>query len=291
MRTNLLAFKHARYPSNVLTGLRPLNDKQRNKDTEEPMAFKTCKTIAASLALMMATASVPSSAFALDDKQKQEIGAFIKEYLIANPEILLDVQTALKTKQEQEQLSQAKAAITDNKEAIFQSVHDVTLGNPEGDVTIVEFYDYNCGYCKRALIDMDAILEKDKNVRFVLKELPILGPESLAAHKVSAAFRLVAPEKYGQFHRALLGGEDRATEETAVAVAVKLGVNEADLRARMENEPHDDAVKEAYTLANALGISGTPSYVIGDEAVFGAVGAQDLETKIANMRKCGSTAC
>jgi protein-disulfide isomerase len=138
---------------------------------------------------------------------------------------------------------------------------------------------------------MDDILAKDKNVRFVLKELPILGPDSLAAHKVSAAFRLVAPEKYGDFHRALLGGEDRATEETALAVAAKLGVSEKDLRAKMEKEPHDAAVREAYSLANDLGITGTPSYVIGNEAVFGAVGAEEIEGKVANMRECGKTAC
>ncbi|WEZ83742.1 DsbA family protein [Rhizobium sp. 32-5/1] len=255
------------------------------------MAFNIRKIIAGSLVLLTAATAIPSLASALDDKQKQEIGAFIKEYLVANPEILLEAQKALKAKQEQAQLEQAKAAITDNKDAIFQSVHDVTLGNPKGDVTIVEFYDYNCGYCKRALTDMDALLEKDKNVRFVLKELPILGPDSLAAHKVSAAFRLVAPEKYGEFHRALLGNEDRATEESAIAVAEELGVKEADLRAKMVDASNDEGVKEAYTLANTLGITGTPSYVIGNEAVFGAVGVEDLEAKVNNMRSCGSTIC
>lgn len=139
-------------------------------------------------------------------------------------------------------------------------------------MTIVEFFDYNCGYCKRAMSDMDDILAKDKNVRFVLKELPILGPDSLAAHKVSAAFRVIAPEKYGDFHRALLGAEERATEETAIAVAAKLGVTEAQLREKMDDGPYDASVREAYTLANELGITGTPSYVVGNEAVFGAVG-------------------
>ncbi|CAN7429926.1 DsbA family protein [Pararhizobium sp. LjRoot235] len=255
------------------------------------MAFNARKTIAATLILLLATAALPQGAHALDDKQKQEIGAFIKEYLVANPEILLEAQQALKKKQADEQLQQAEATINDNEKAIFQSKYDVTLGNPNGDVTIVEFYDYNCGYCKRALSDMDAILEKDKNVRFVLKELPILGPDSMAAHKVSAAFRDIAPEKYGDFHRALLGGEERATEETAIAVAGKLGVAEADLRKKMDANTQDEGVKEAYTLANSLGITGTPSYVVGREAVFGAVGAEELETKVANVRACGKTAC
>lgn len=255
------------------------------------MNFSTKMIAAGALAAFMAGVSLPQSALALDQKQKDEFGAFIKEYLLANPEIMLEVQEALATKQRAKQQEAAEGAIAENKQAIFNSKYDMVLGNPDGDVTVVEFYDYNCGYCKRALTDMEDILAKDKNVRFVLKELPILGPDSLAAHKVSAAFRLVAPEKYGEFHRALLGSEDRATEETAIAVAGTLGVTEKQLRAKMEKEPHDAAVREAYTLANDLGITGTPSYVIGNEAVFGAVGAEEISTKVANMRSCGKTAC
>ncbi|NVP54588.1 DsbA family protein [Mycoplana rhizolycopersici] len=248
------------------------------------------KKLAAALALAGAL-TLPFQAHAFDAKQKEEIGAIVKEYLLANPEILMDVQEALQQKQMQAQQQQASAAITDNQKAIFNAAEDISLGNPDGDVTIVEFFDYNCGYCKRALSDMDAMLEADKNVRFVLKELPILGPDSLAAHKVSAAFRDLAPEKYGEFHRALLSGEDRATEETAIALAAKLGVSEADIRKQMEVKPHDDAVRNAYSLAQSLGITGTPSYVIANEAVFGAVGIDELREKVANVRSCGKAAC
>ena len=252
------------------------------------MTFKT--KLAATVALSIAVAA-PLPALALDDAQKKEIGDFIKEYLVENPEILLDVQEALQRKQQEEQQAKAGQAITDNEKAIFTSDYDIALGNPQGDVTIVEFFDYNCGYCKRALSDMDDILTEDKNVRFVLKELPILGPDSLAAHKVSAAVRDLAPEKYGEFHRALLGGEGRATEESAIALAGTLGVPEADIRKTMADKPHDDAVRQAYSLANDLGITGTPSYVIAQETVFGAVGADDLREKIANVRACGKASC
>lgn len=255
------------------------------------MAFRARTIIAATLTFLTATAALPPIANALDDKQKDEIGAFVREYLIANPDILVEVQQALKAKQAAEQEAQAQTAIEENKAAIFESKFDVTLGNPKGDVTIVEFYDYNCGYCKRALADMETILEKDKNVRFILKELPILGPDSMAAHKVSAAFRDLAPEKYGDYHRQLLGGEERATEETAIAVAATLGVKEEDLRKQMATDNGEDAVKESYSLANALGITGTPSYVVGNEAVFGAVGAEELETKVTNIRTCGKATC
>ena len=252
------------------------------------MTFKT--KLAAIVALALAVAA-PLPALALDDAQKKEIGEFIKEYLVENPEILLDVQEALQKKQQEEQQAKAQAAITDNETSIFTSPYDVALGNPNGDVTIVEFFDYNCGYCKRALIDMDEILKEDKKVRFVLKELPILGPDSLAAHKVSAAVRDLAPEKYGEFHRTLLGSEGRATEESAIAIAAGMGLSEADIRKTMADKPHDEAVREAYSLANDLGITGTPSYVIAQETVFGAVGADDLREKIANVRACGKTSC
>ena len=170
---------------------------------------------------------------------------------------------------------------------LFRSV----LGNPDGDVTVVEFYDYNCGFCKRAMIDMVGLLEKDPNVRFVLKEFPILGPESLAAHRVAMSLRKLAPEQYSEFHMKLLGGDVRATEEHAIEVATSLGVDEAALKAGMDDPAIDASIRQTYELANALGISGTPSFVIGDEAVFGAVGEEALLSRIANMRQCASTTC
>lgn len=248
------------------------------------------KHIAAALTLCVAT-TLPFSAHALDDKQKEEFGAFIKEYLIANPEIMLDVQNALEAKQEQARQDKATAAISDNKDEIFNSSSDLALGNPDGDVTIVEFFDYNCGYCKRALSDMDKVISSDSNVRFVLKELPILGPDSVAAHKVSDAFRKLAPEKYAEFHRTLLGSQGRATEDSAIAVATSLGVSEADIRAQMASNPNDQSVRETYQLASNLGITGTPSYVVGDEALFGALGAELLEQKVKDVRQCGGGGC
>jgi len=252
------------------------------------MTFRTSLAACAALGIALAA---PLPALAFDDAQKKEFGDFIREYLLENPEILIDMQDALQRKQQQAQQVKAVRAITDNETAIFSSDYDIALGNPDGDVTVVEFFDYNCGYCRRALSDMDAIIASDRNVRFVLKELPILGPDSLAAHKVSAAVRDLAPEKYGDFHRAMLGSDSRATEESAIALAVELGLTEADIRRTMAEKPHDDAVREAYSLANDLGITGTPSYVIARETVFGAVGADDLEAKIANVRSCGKATC
>lgn len=254
------------------------------------MTFQTRKGLLAALIIGMSTA-LPLPAAALDDAQKQEFGAFIREYLLANPEIIDEMSQALEIKKEAESRVMAQAAISSNKDAIFNAPEDIVLGNPDGDVTVVEFFDYNCGFCKRAMTDMVNLLDKDPKVRFVLKEFPILGPDSLAAHRVAMSFRKLAPEKYREFHIKLLSGDVRATEAHALDVGTSLSVDPAALKAGMDDPAIDQSIRQTYELANALGISGTPSFVIGNEAVFGAVGEETLLAKIANMRQCESTVC
>jgi len=216
---------------------------------------------------------------------RAQIESIVREYLLANPEILVEVQSALEQKMQAEQAAASQQVISEAADQIFDSAHDGIIGNPEGDVTIVEFFDYNCGYCKRALSDMEALVANDKNLRFVLKEFPILGPDSHAAHIVSMAFRKLAPEKYGDYHRRLLGGQGRANEETAIKIALELGVDEAALRQEMKNPEIEQVFRETYELANRLQITGTPSYVVGKEVVFGAMGQDHLSEKIAAVRQ------
>ncbi len=245
--------------------------------------------MATAIAFAIGIPAVP--AYALDDTEKEELGAFIREYLIANPEILFEVQEALQVKQEQEQREQARTYIAGASEAIFQSPHDLVLGNPEGSVTIVEFFDYNCGFCKRAMRDMQEMIAVDPDVRFVLKEFPILGDDSVAAHRVSMALQRIAPEHATEFHMELLGTRGRADGDRAIELAVEMGVNEAELRKAMEDPAISEIITQNYQIADSLGISGTPSYVVGDEAVFGAVGVGPLTAKVENMRTCASATC
>ncbi len=212
---------------------------------------------------------------------RAEVEAIVRDYLLRNPEVLLEVQEALEAKQKEEQRLASLGVIKDNSAEIFNSTFDGIVGNPDGKVTIVEFYDYNCGFCKRAIEDMRALTAADPDLRFVLKEFPILSPDSQKASVVSMAFHLMMPEKYGEFHSALLGGEGRATEEAAIKVALSLGADEAALRARMQDPAIIDALSKTYDLANKLAITGTPSYVVGDEVVFGALGQDVLAEKIA----------
>lgn len=249
------------------------------------------KLLTATVLSAFALSTTAMSANAFDDAQKKEIGEIVKQYLIENPEVMVEVQQALQKKQEEARLAQAKTAVEQNREEIFNAPTDYVMGNPNGKITIVEFYDYNCGYCKRAIGDMDAIIKNNSEVRFVLKDFPILGPDSLAAHKVADAFRRIAPDKYGKFHRELLGGDVRADEARAIEVAASLGVKEDALRKKMAENVDDAGVQQAYKLASQLGISGTPSYILGDEAIYGAIGADAINEKVANVAQCGKTTC
>lgn len=228
--------------------------------------------------LIGSTPTAPKAA--LDRQQVEEI---VRDYLVSNPEILGDMQVALEDRERGAQEAMQKETIASAADQIFNAAYDGVVGNPEGSVTIVEFFDYNCGYCKRAHEDMEALVKSDPDLRFVLKEFPILGPDSQKAHVVSMAFRTLAPEKYGDFHRALLMGA-RADEAGAVRAAVSLGVDEAALREEMKNPAIMQAFSQTYDLATRLSISGTPSYVVGNEVVFGALGRMVLAEKVDAAR-------
>ena len=219
------------------------------------------------------------------------IEAIVRNYLITNPEVMIEVQAALESKQEEAQKATQLATIDSARDDIFNGGWDGTLGNPDGKITLVEFFDYNCGYCKRAVADLDALIDGDPDLRVVMKEFPILGPDSQKAHLVSMAFRTLQPEKWPDFHHGLMTGAGRADEAAAIEMAVSLGADEAALRKEMENPKIAQAFNATYELANKLSITGTPSYVVGNEVVFGALGAAVLEEKVATAREaCGPEA-
>ncbi|MVA99053.1 thioredoxin domain-containing protein [Nitratireductor sp. CAU 1489] len=222
---------------------------------------------------------------------RAEVEEIIRSYLLENPELLLEVQQALETKQQDEQRIAQVEIIDAMSDEIFNSAYDGIFGNPAGKYTLVEFFDYNCGYCKRAMADMEALTADDPDIRFVLKEFPILGPDSQRAHVVSMALRALLPEKYAEFHAKLLGGAARATEERAINIALALGADEAKLREEMKNPAIVEAFARTYDLANKLQITGTPSYVVGKEVVFGALGRQVLAEKVDALRACETATC
>lgn len=224
---------------------------------------------------------------------KAAIEGIVRDYLLANPEILEEMQASLDEKRKEDQRTAQVETIQSNKDEIFNASYDGVVGNPAGKLTIVEFYDYNCGFCKRALEDMQALTKENPDLRFVLKEFPILGPDSQKAHVVASAFQRLMPEKFGTFHDQLLGSQGRAGEASAMKLALELGADEAKLREEMKSEEILENFSKTYDLANKLQITGTPSYVIGNEVVFGALGKDVLNEKIAAARAscAASTAC
>lgn len=238
-----------------------------------------------------AAALVPSPALSLTETEKSDIETVVRDYLIHNPEVLLEALDSLERKRAVEDAAATKSAIAASRDALTSSPTGTVLGNPEGDVTVTEFFDYNCGYCKRALGDMEELLGSDPKLRFVLKEIPVLGADSTAASRVSLAVRHVAPERYGEFHKAFLAHKGVANEDSAFGVVDDLGLAESDVRAAMTLPEVDAAIAEAAQLAGLLKINGTPSYIVADELVPGAIGREGLAQKIANVRACASASC
>ena len=224
-------------------------------------------------------------------EEKAAIETIIRDYLIANPEVLIEAMDALQTKQAHAQREARADVIAKAGDVLTDAPEGMVLGNPNGDVTVVEFFDYNCGYCRQALEDMNALIEADNNVRFVLKEFPILGPQSIEASRVSLAFRDLAPQKYPEFHRALLARRSMADKASALEVAGDLGVEPDAIEAKMNDTGHIQELQAIQDLAANLQINGTPSYVIGGEVIQARVGIDGLKQAVENMRECGKADC
>ena len=225
----------------------------------------------------------PISSYAEPALDKAAVEKIVREYLLENPEIMLEVQEALGRKQAEQLAEQQTQTIRDQAALLFDSPYQIVMGNPEAKTTVVEFFDYNCGFCQRAMADMERILETDgDNVRFILKEFPVLGEASFEASQVSLAFSRILPEKYPQFHVELLGLEGLKDREAALQLAESMGANRDQVVAEMENPEILQAIRDVYEVANGLGITGTPSYVTGNEVVFGAVGYAQLKETLEN---------
>lgn len=248
-------------------------------------------TLALGLAagLLLGAAHTPASA--LDDSQRKEFESVIRDYLVNNPEVIQEAIMVLQQRQAAAAAKQREAAVAELKPRIYDTTRGVVVGNPQGDVTLVEFFDYNCGYCKRALGDMVDLIKGDPKLKVILKEFPVLGPGSVEAARVAVAVRLTAPDKYFDFHKKLLGERGQANKDKAIEAAVAAGVDKAALEKALDNPEVNATLQDDLQLAEALGIDGTPSYVLGDQVVVGAVGHDQLKDAIASVRKCGKTQC
>jgi protein-disulfide isomerase len=244
-------------------------------------------TLFAAAIMLALPAATPTQAQTFSADQRQEIEGILKNYLLQHPEVMQDVMAELEKRQKTAEAEKNRAAVADNNATIFSSPHQVVLGNPQGNVTMVEFFDYNCGYCKHALSDMLTLLKTDPNLKFVLKEFPVLGEGSVEAAHVAVAARMqdVTGKKYIEFHQKLLGGRGPADKARALAAAKEAGFDMARIEKDMASDEVKKTIDENLKLAELIGVNGTPSYVVGDEVVVGAVGLDALKEKIAAERK------
>ncbi len=242
--------------------------------------------------------AVPPSAFAqaaapaagpFSADQVKALHGIIKDYLLANPEILAEVSQAFERKQAAEQQERAEQFLASNKAEVFNSSADFVLGNPKGDITIVEFFDYNCGWCKRAVDDLVKVTKADPRVRVVLKEYPIFGgPPSVTAAR--AAMASIKQNKYWEFHTALMR-EKQVTEQNVYTIAQRVGLDVGRLKADMADKRIEDTIRKNIELGQGLGMEGTPAFLIDSRINVGYVPADGMMKLVAEIRKAGCKMC
>ena len=240
---------------------------------------------AAALAAVLAAPAAQAQSFS--DTQRTDIERIVRDYLVAHPEVLQEAMAELEKRQTAAETAKQQAGVKEHKEVLFNSPHQVTIGNQQGDVTMVEFFDYNCGYCKRAMADMLELMKNDPNLRVVLKEYPVLGPGSIEAARVAVAVRMQdkTGKKYLEFHQKLLTGRGQADKARALSVAKEIGLDVARIEKDMTSDEVRNTLQENMRVADALGLNGTPSYVIGPNVVVGALGYDVLKEKVDTARR------
>jgi protein-disulfide isomerase len=219
------------------------------------------------------------------------LNPMIEDYLMGDPRILQRLSEKLETEIRTAEAAAAKQAIASMHEAIYDDPDHVVLGNPGGDVTLVEMFDYNCGYCRSALPDLATLIAEDPGLKVVLKEFPILSKDSVDAARVAVLVSQQPGADYWAFHQALFSSRGAVTGQTALDAARGLGLNPVLLELDLESEEVTRIIQKSYDIARALNVSGTPTYIIGDEIIPGAIGLEELRLRIANMRECGATFC
>jgi protein-disulfide isomerase len=258
-------------------------------------ALRSILIACAAAATGLAGLCLPAAAAEFSPGQTSEIEKIVKDYLIKNPEILRDAMAALERKQKEEEAASREKIVSDNATLLFNSANQANVGNAKGKITIVEFFDYNCGYCKRTVDDMAKLMKNEPDLRVVLKDFPVLGPGSVEAAKIASALRnQFKGDKFWDYHQRLFAmphPREGVGKAQALAVAKELGADMDRLEKDAEALDTRKGIEETMQLADSLSLNGTPSFVVGSEVVVGAVGYEELKTKIDNVRKCGKAVC
>ena len=225
----------------------------------------------------------PVRAAEIPTEQRQAIEGIIHDYLLHNPDVLIEALHGAEDKLNREADAKAEKVLSDQRREIFDDPATPVGGNPRGDVTIVEFFDYRCPYCKQVLPSLQTLLKEDHKLRFLYKEMPVLGPVSVtAAHAALAAQR---QGKYEAFHNAMMATRGQITDETVYKVAGSVGLDVDRLKQDMSAPEIAEALKTNLALANELNIRGTPGFIVGKHIVPGAIDLDALRSMVAEARK------
>ncbi|MEE4188880.1 MAG: DsbA family protein [Roseobacter sp.] len=228
--------------------------------------------IATAMALV-ATLVTPLASHA-DALSEDRVKELVLEAIRENPEIVLEAVQIIEQREQARQAAAAASVLSENRDLLENDPNAPVLGNPDGDVTVVEFFDYNCPYCRRVKPHIEALLDEDPNVKLVYREWPILGDGSVFAARAALAAR--EQGKYEEFHWALMGMQGRAEEASVIQVAQEIGLDIAQLRRDMQAPEIDAHIAASMEMSRALGFNGTPSFVIGDALVPGVIEADQM---------------
>lgn len=239
----------------------------------------------ATLGAALLLASAPVTADSFGPAERTEIESVIRSYLLENPEVIVEAMRVLQAREEAAEAEARQDALSSYRDQLHNDPGTPVVGNPNGDVTVVEFFDYQCGYCKSARENVVALMEADRNVRVVLKEFPILGPMSMVAARAALASR--EQGRYWDFHNELLKFRGRLNQTVIFDIAEKAGIDTDRLRRDMEKPAIGEAIERNMQLAQALSIRGTPAFVIGDEVVPGAIDLDTMRQIVETMRADG----
>lgn len=243
---------------------------------------------AAFLASSLALAAVPAAAqenMPLSPKQVDAVKKVVRDYLMEHPEVLTEALEALREKMRAQAESDALKMVEARRDEIFQNPDDPVGGNLKGDVVVVEFFDYNCGFCKQTFDSTWDAIKADGKTKFVLKEFPILGPDSVLASRVALVAKAQSPAKYDEIHRTFMKFRGRLDEKTIYRLAGEAGMNVEQLKKDVGGAEIDRQLKKVGELARALEIGATPTFIVGDRILSSALDQPTLKQLIDNARK------
>lgn len=237
---------------------------------------------AAGPALAQSKPAAPMSS--MSPAEREAIEGVVREFLLKNPEVIINAIQNMREREQREAEARSKANLVKFRDMLLNDPDTPVGANPKGDVTIVEFFDYRCGFCKRVFPDIMTVIKTDKNIRYVYKEFPILGPDSVTASKAALAAWSLDKTKYEGFHQAMMESKGGLPESRVMDFAELSGYDTKALKKAMADPKIEDQIAKNFALAKEFDINGTPAFIIGDDIIRGAIDLKALRSVISKAR-------